>query len=157
MAHVHVLQENRSIGKTNRAGKMLVPDMRSFELNRIGVVATDVPPDATLGVDTFQIRPQDRSGVVIKFPVQFSHAALLKLVDEKGEPIALGSTATLVSTGLAFPVGYGGQTYIENLSEHNEVDVEKPDHHTCSVRFDYRAVPGDIPTLGPLRCVEKKP
>jgi len=155
--HVHVLQENRDIGTTNRAGKMLVPDMRSFELNRIGVVASDVPPDVTLAVDTYQIRPQDRSGVVIKFPMRFSYGALLKLVDESGASIPLGSTATLMATGAAYPVGYDGEAYVENLSPHNELRVKLPNERVCTVSFDYKRIPGELLTIGPLRCIEKKP
>jgi len=155
--HVHVLQENRNVGKTGAAGRLLVPDMLSFQLNRIGVLPTDIPPDASLGKDSYQIRPQDRSGVVVKFPIQFSHAALLRLVDERGTAIALGSTATLVATGVAFPIGYDGEAYVENLSPHNELSVKRADGKSCTVVFDYKAVPGDIPTIGPLRCVEKKP
>lgn len=155
--HVHVLQENRTVGTTDSSGRMLVPDMRSFELNRIAIEATDIPPDATLPVDSFQIRPQDRSGVVVKFPTKFSHGALLKLIDEGGVAIPIGSTATLATTGVASPVGYSGETFVENLAPHNEVAVKRPDGRTCTVRFDYQAVPGDIPKIGPLRCVEKKP
>lgn len=156
-AHVHVLQENREIGTTNKAGKMLVPDMRSFQLNRIGVAASDVPPDVTLSVDTYQIRPQDRSGVVIKFPMRFSYGALLRLVDAAGAPLPLGSTATLLATGTAYPVGYDGEAYVENLSPHNEMTVKLPNGRACAASFDYKRIPGELLTIGPLRCVEKKP
>ena len=155
--NIHVLQENREIGKTDRSGKMLVPDMRAFELNRVGVVATDVPPDATLNDDAYQIRPQDRSGVVIKFPMKFSFGALLKLADESGAPIPVGSTATLAATGAAYPVGYNGEAFVENLSPHNELRITRPDERVCAVSFDYKPIPGDLPTIGPLRCVEKRP
>ena len=157
LPNVHVLQENRQIGMTSRSGKMLVPDMRAFELNKVGVAATDVPPDATLNVDSFQVRPQDRSGVVIKFPMKFNYGALLKLVDESGAPIPLGSTATLVATGAIYPVGYEGEAFVENLSPHNVLTVKRPDERVCAVGFDYKRIPGDLPTIGPLRCVEKKP
>ena len=157
VSHVHVLQENREVGRTNSAGKLLVPDMRAFDLNRIAISATDIPADATLSVASGDIRPQDRSGVVVRFPIQFSHAALLRLVDEAGAPISLGSAATLRATGVAFPVGYDGDVYVENLSPHNELSVERADGKRCSVAFDYRPLPGDIPTIGPLRCLEQKP
>ena len=84
MAHVHVLQENRDVGSTNSSGRLLVPDMRSFDLNHITIVPTDIPPDATINDASREMRPQDRSGVVVKFPVKFSHGALLRLVDEAG-------------------------------------------------------------------------
>ena len=38
-------------------GALLVPDMRSFDLNHIAIVATDVPPDATISDDSRSMRP----------------------------------------------------------------------------------------------------
>jgi outer membrane usher protein len=94
---------------------------------------------------------------VLKFPIKFSHAALLRLVDEAGVPVPLGSTATLRATGAVFPVGFDGDSYVEDLSHHNELIVERPNGRRCTVAFDYQPLPGEIPSLGPLRCVEKKP
>jgi outer membrane usher protein len=154
MQGVHVLQENRDVGTTNSSGRLLVPDMRSFDRNQISIEAIDVPADATLGEVTHVVRPQDLSGVVIKFAVKFSDGALLRLVDEVGTPLPVGSTATLVATGAAIPVGYDGDAYVEALKPRNELAVELPDGRRCKVAFDYRPVPGEIPRIGPLRCVE---
>jgi outer membrane usher protein len=155
--HVHVFQENRDVGSTNSSGRLLVPDMRSFDLNHISIEPTDIPPEATIDNDKREMRPQDRSGVVVRFPIKFSHAALLRLVDEAGVPVPMGSTATLKATGAVVPVGYDGDAYVEDLSPHNEVTVERPNGRRCTVVFDYRSLPGDIPSIGPLRCLEQKP
>jgi outer membrane usher protein len=155
--HVRVLQENRDVGRTNSSGRLLVPDMRSFDLNHIAIEPTDIPPDATLNDASREMRPQDRSGVVVKFPIKFSHAALLRLIDDAGVPMPLGSTATLLATRAIVPIGYDGEAYLEDLSPHNELTVERPNGQHCTVVFDYRAVFGDIPSLGPLRCLEKRP
>ena len=155
--HVHVLQENRDVGSTNSSGRLLVPDMRSFDLNHIAIEPTDIPPDATIDVATREVRPQDRSGVVVRFPIKFSHGALLRLVDEAGVAVPLGSTATLRATGVVVPVGYDGDAYVEDLSLHNELAIEFPDGRRCTVAFDYKPVAGDIPSIGPLRCLEEKP
>jgi outer membrane usher protein len=154
--HVHVLQENREVGKTNSSGRLLVPDMRAFDLNHLAIAATDIPADVTLDTDTREIRPQDRSGVVVKFPVKVSHSALLKLVDETGQPLELGSVATLHATGAEVPIGYDGEAYIADLSQHNELSVERKDGQRCTVKFDYKPVAGDIPSIGPLRCAVKE-
>jgi outer membrane usher protein len=154
MPHVHVLQENRDVGITGSSGRLLVPDMRSFDLNHISIQPTDIPADITINNDAQQVRPQDRSGVVVKFPIKISHGALLRLVDETGIPLPLGSTAKLRATGAVVPIGYDGEAYLEDLSPHNEIDVERPNGRRCSVAFNYRPVPGDIPTIGPLRCME---
>jgi len=157
MPHVHVLQENRDVGSTGSSGRLLVPDMRSFDLNHIAIEPTDIPADATVERVSGEIRPQDRSGVVVKFPIRFSHGALLRLIDEAGVAMPLGSTATLVATGAVVPVGYDGEAYVEDLSPHNAVTVERPNGERCTVVFDYKPVAGDIPSIGPLRCAEKRP
>jgi outer membrane usher protein len=157
MAHVHVLQENCDIGRTNSAGRLLVPDMRSFDLNHLAIEPTDIPPDATIDVTTREVRPQDRSGVVIRFPVKISRGALLQLVDEAGMSVPVGSTAKLRATGVTVPIGYEGDAYVQDLNPHNEIDVERPDGRRCSVAFNYQPMHGEIPSIGPLRCLEQRP
>ncbi len=155
--HVHVLEENREVGSTNSSGRLLVPDMRAFDLNHIAIEPTDIPPEATINTATRELRPQDRSGVVVKFPIKFSHGALLRLVDEAGIAVPLGSTATLRATGVVVPVGYDGDAYVEDLNPHNQIAIEFPDGRRCFAAFAYKPVAGDIPSIGPLRCLEKKP
>ncbi|HUD12935.1 MAG TPA: fimbria/pilus outer membrane usher protein [Terracidiphilus sp.] len=155
--HVHVFQENRDVGVTGSSGRLLVPDMRSFDLNHIAISATDIPSDVTIDDATVELRPQDRSGVVVKFPVKISHAALLRLVDEAGVPMSIGSAATLQATGVTVAVGYDGDAYVEDLSPHNELSVEGINGRRCTVAFDYKPVAGDIPSIGPLRCLVNKP
>jgi len=157
MRHVHVLQENRDVGKTGASGRLLVPDMRAFDLNRITIEPTDIPPDVTIHNATREVRPQDRSGVIVKFPIKFSHGALLRLVDEEGAPVPVGSSATLHAIGVAVPIGYDGETYLEDLAPQNELSVERADGRHCTASFAYHPVPGDIPLIGPLRCIEKRP
>jgi outer membrane usher protein len=69
----------------------------------------------------------------------------------------MGSTATLKATGAVVPVGFDGDAYVEDLSLHNELTVEQPNRKRCTVAFDYQPLPGEIPSIGPLRCTEKKP
>lgn len=157
LAHIRVLNDNREVGRTNSDGRLLVPDLRSFDVNRLAIEPTDVPQDTTVDVTTREVRPQDRSGVVVRFPVKISHGALLRLVDAAGAPLPLGSTAKLRATGTIVPVGFEGDAYVEDLQLHNDLVVEQPDGQRCSVAFDYRPVPGEIPTIGPLRCREQRP
>jgi outer membrane usher protein len=157
MPHVHVYQENRDVGRTDSAGRLLVPDMRSFDLNHINIEPTDIPPDVTINTASREMRPQDRSGVVIKFPINVSHSALLHLVDETGVPMSIGATATLRSSGATVPVGYDGEAYLEDLSTHNELTVERVDGRLCTVAFDYHPISGGIPSIGPLSCKEATP
>lgn len=154
---IRVRYENRDMGRTDGAGRLLVPELRSFEVNHLSIEPTDVPADASITVSRREVRPMDRSGVVVKFPVKISHGALLRLVDAAGRPLPLGSVVTLTATGVAVSLGYDGEAYAEDLQAHNEVRVQRPDGRECVARFDYRPTPGDIPTLGPLPCQEPTP
>jgi outer membrane usher protein len=157
LANVRVLYENRLVGRTNNAGLLLVPDLRSFDVNHLAIDPNDIPLDTTVGAVTRTVRPQDRSGVVIKFGVKVSHGALLRLADAAGLPLPVGSVATLKATGTAYPVGYDGEAYVEDLASHNELAVQRPNGQRCSVGFDYHTVKGTIPTIGPLRCGNPTP
>ena len=157
LENVRVYQENRYAGTTGSSGRVLVPDLRAFELNHLSIDPTDVPADVALVNDKVTLRPQDRSGVIVKFPIHINHSALLRLVDQAGKFVPQGSMATLHATGVVVPVGYDGQAYVEELSPHNELSVEYPDGKRCAVVFDYLPLRGDIPSIGPLPCLEKKP
>jgi outer membrane usher protein len=152
LAGVHVLRENRVAGETDSSGRIFIRDLRSFEVNHITIDPNDVPPDVGLSSATHDVRPQDRSGIVVPFQIRQSHSALLRLVDEKGVPLPLGSAATLRSSGVAVPVGYDGEAYVEDLAGRNELSVTEPDGKRCVATFDYVARPGDIPVIGPIPC-----
>ena len=152
MKNVQVYQENRNIGNTGKSGKLLVPDMRSYDANLVSISPADIPLDVTLDNNQMIVRPQDRSGVVVQFPMEISHGALVKIVDEIGKPIAVGSTASLQATGVMFPVGYDGEVYMKNLEKKNQITVELDKGGRCTASFAYRPVPGQIPQIGPVIC-----
>lgn len=154
---IRVSSENRLVERTDSAGRVLVPDLRSYDVNRLSIDPDDVPVDATVPYVMREVRPQDRSGVVVRFPVRVSHGALLRLADEAGRPLPVGSVAILAATRVAVPVGYDGEAYVQDLGPKNTLDVERPDGRSCTVHFSYKPVPGEIPTIGPLACREQAP
>lgn len=150
--NVKVEYENREVGRTDSGGRILVPDLRSFEVNRLSIDPADLPLDVAVGETSREVRPPDRSGIVVVFPIRRVRAALVTLVDETGAPIPLGSTAVLASRGAEAEVGYEGQVYLEDLGPQNRVAVQPPKGSRCVVAFAYRAVKDDIPKIGPLVC-----
>ena len=151
---IAVQQENRYAGRTDSAGKLLVPDLRSFEINHLSIDPLDAPIDADVPFSKREVRPQDRSGVVVQFPLKVNHGALLRLTDADGKPIPVDSTATLLATGVTVPVGYDGEAYLVDVQAHNQLRVELPNGRHCAVDFDYRPTAGEIPIIGPLSCRE---
>ncbi len=155
LSHVRVLQENREVGVTDSAGRLLVPDMRAFNLNHLAIDPTDIPLDATIEQVSRDVRPQDRSGIVVRFAVKTRHGALLRLIDEAGLAVPVGSTARLQATGDISPVGFDGEAYILDLSAWNQVEIERPDGRRCSANFNFLPISNVIPTVGPLLCRER--
>lgn len=157
LAHVHVQQENREVGTTNGHGRLLVPDLRSYDLNHLSIQANDIPLDSSIENPVQEVRPQDHSGLVVHFPIRLSHGAIVRLTDENGADLPLSSVITLLATQGRFPVGYDGQAYLQDLQNHNVVTVTiGGGGGHCSVAFDYRALPGEIPVIGPLTCKESR-
>ena len=148
-----VLYENRPVQRTGTSGRVLVPDLRSFEVNRVSVDPSGLPMDVDTGPGTQLVRPADRSGVVLHFGVQKNRGALLRLVDDAGHPLPIGTSIGPAAGGAPVPVGYGGEAFMRDLPPHVRLRAVIPGQGSCAVAFDYQPSPGDIPTIGPLRCV----
>lgn len=156
-ANVRVLHENREVGRTDDSGHFLVTDLRAFDTNHLGIDPTDVTADANIAYADHSVRPQDRSGIVVRFPIQASHGALLRLVDKSGAPVAIGSVVTLQGGGATAPVGYDGNAYVLDLQSRNRATVALPNGDRCVIAFDFEATPGDIPVIGPIVCQKEAP
>jgi outer membrane usher protein len=155
---IRVLVENRFAGVTDGSGRLLVPSLRSFQSNNLSIDPMGAPIDSTLSITSARVRPRYRSGVVVDFPVTPSQAALLGLVDAAGKALPVGSVATLATTGVDAPVGFDGQASLMGLHlGQNSVSVVQPDGKDCIAHFSYQPVVNDIPTIGPVTCVEEKP
>jgi outer membrane usher protein len=152
LAEVRVLQDNQVMGRTNRAGRLLLTDLRAFDGNRIQIDAEDLPIDAQVGATELVLRPSERAGMVARFAVRREKSVLLTLVDEQGRPIEVGASARLAGGSAREPVGYDGKLFLEGVSPHNRLRIELSGGRSCALSFD--APPGDgaIPELGPLVC-----
>ncbi len=149
---VHVFAENRPVGRTDRSGRLLVPDLRSFDNNRLEINLLDIPLDAAVNSVVQHVRPLDHAGVVLKFKVRSARSALLQMIDESGSPLPVGSTATLRQTGVVVPVGFDGQAFFQDLSGTDDIDVILAGGGRCSLKLEYKPVSGQIPTIGPKLC-----
>ena len=82
-------------------------------------------------------------------------AASIVLLDAAGKPLPVGSTAHLEGAdGEKDIVGFDGVLYLDNLSDHNSVEVDTADG-SCHVSFQYPRNAGAIPLIGPLTCREE--
>ncbi len=149
---IEVLYENRPVGKTGSDGKLLLPDLRSYQKNQVAIDARDLPVNAQAPSTQDVVAPADRAGVVVKFGIRNDNAAaMLRLVDKENKPIAVGATVRLENSEEAAVVGYDGETYLSGLAATNTVVVttEKGD---CRAAFPFTPDAEHQVVIGPLVC-----
>jgi outer membrane usher protein len=150
---VEVFVENRSIGKTGASGKILVPQLRSYQKNRIRIDPAHLPVDAEIEGTDEAIVPAAKSGLNLNFGVQTqSRSAIVILHDREGRPLQAGVSGKREGNEEAFVVGYDGRTYLRGLGPSNTVVVELPEGE-CRASFDYAPDPGRQVVVGPVQCL----
>ncbi len=149
---VPVLQENQVIGKTSRAGYLLVPNLNPYLSNQVGIDPGSLPLDARITNTASSVVPARLSGVLVRFPVETYAAASVMLQDAAGKPLEAGLEVLHVESGASTVVGYDGVAFIDHLQPLNHVRLQV-DGKPCVIAFPYAAVKGNpMPTIGPYRC-----
>jgi outer membrane usher protein len=147
-----VLHENRVIGRTDRNGRILVPELTAYTPNRIAIDPENLPIDARVVSTNARIVPYGRVGAKVDLRVQLdTQSALVELLDRTGAPLPAGSVVT-VATGGKFVVGYDGLAFMDGLKATNRVTVTRPDGATCVASFAFKAARGEQVRIGGVRC-----
>ena len=156
MAGIPVLHENRRIGRTDESGHLLVSDLNAYQRNRLGIDGSGLPANVRVESTSVQAVPAARSGVLVRFPLNTYRAATVLLMDERGQPLPVGSRVRHRESAAQTVVGYEGAAFIDALAPTNHVLVESG-AQTCRVRFAYEPDQSDgLPVLGPFVCRRDK-
>lgn len=146
-----VLQDNRPIGRTDRNGRLLVPDLQPYAASRIAIDPSSLPSDTRIPHTLLEIVPRQNAGVVARFAIERYAAATLTLVRADGTVPDVGTLARLDGSELTAMVGYDGVLFVEGLRAQNRVRIGSG-KDLCEVRFEYTPVAGELPVIGPLVC-----
>src|SRR5271166_1355173 len=139
---VEVFNENRSVGFTGSSGRMLIPNLRSYQKNKITIDAKNLPVDADIASTQDIVAPADRSGVRVNFGVKMNgSSAIVALTTPDGQPVPTGSQGQ-IEGGEAFVVGYDGRAFVKGLASENTVSVALPGRE-CRATFAYSARPNE--------------
>ena len=154
---VRVYSENRLVGRTRSDGRLLIPRLRPYDINRLSIDQSDLPLDAKASTFTIEVSPYYRSGVVAAFPISRSRSALVRLVLENGQELPPGSTVRVLQARTAapeFPVGFHGQVFLSDLETKNSLEA-RWNHQRCVAELTLPDEP--LPAIGPLLCRRVKP
>lgn len=148
---VEVLQGGVGMGRTDRGGRALLPNLRPYYEQRVFIDPSTLPDGWEPEVTERIAAAGYRQGVVVDFGAKLVHGAVLVLHGEDGLPIPPGHVATLEGGG-AGVVGYEGRLYLRGLNARNRVSVDLGPAGACSADFAYDAQGPAQPQIGPLVC-----
>lgn len=150
---VTIYSENQPVATTNASGVALIPDLRSFEKNRLSFEQSDVSLGARLERLDSTITPGYRRGVMVNFDVVAADGALLTVHQKNGEPIPAGAVIRSADGAQRFPVARRGEAWVTGLKAITELSAQW-DATTCYFTVQLPDNSGPMPRVGPLICQE---
>jgi outer membrane usher protein len=150
--NVDVLYENRPAGTTDAQGRLLIPNLRSYQNNTIAIDPRGLPLEADAPQTQSMVVPADRAGVVVDFGVRTeTKAAVVILTGSDGAFLAPGSTGRLEGSSETFVVGYDGRAYLKGLAATNTVAIGESGSE-CHASFPFVFAKDQQAVIGPLVC-----
>jgi outer membrane usher protein len=147
---VRVYANNQLVGKTGKAGRLLIPRLLSYEANQISIEPADVPFEYDVPEFERTVRPFLRSGVVVNFSAARINGGLIKVVTKAGTPLAEGSLVTNLDTGAQFSIVAGGEAYVTGLLTSNRMRASNG-KSICEFTLSYTES-ADTQRLGTFVC-----
>jgi outer membrane usher protein len=158
---VRVNANNLDAGVTNTRGELLLPALRPYERNTVGIEQLDLGIATEIDSLSIDVVPYARSGLVVRFPVRRVHAATLRLVLPDGSFVPAGAAVEMVGAlrdkevrggkPRSFPVGSDGEVYLSNLTGHHQIEAHWAAQR-CRAEVEYLAGSDPLPDLGTVRC-----
>lgn len=114
---VDVYYENQLMGKTDRNGNLLIPELLPYQENNIEIEPTTLPLDTQIDVVQQTVTPYFDSGVLAEFPVKRMQGIELHLRTPNGKFVPVGAELKLDDMCESYPVGYDGEVYIPEFKD----------------------------------------
>lgn len=153
---VRGFSSNREIGRTNKSGNILVPDLLPYYGNLVNIADSDIPIDYVIPQVAATVAPPYRGGALVRFPVQRlqrSQGRIVLVVDGAERAPTYGElTVVSGSERLASPLGATGQFYFENLPDGTHVATVESKEGTCTFTLKVPVADGAEANLGVVRC-----
>jgi outer membrane usher protein len=148
-ANVRIYQENRLVARTDASGHAILPALRAYDDNKIGLAAGDLPLDVHMGGDVLNVVPRFYGGVAARFDIDQDHGgtAVLQLPD--GRPVEAG--ASVYVDGVRTFVGYDGEVFVSAIRQGTVLDVRRVEG-ACRAVLPSAPVGVVLPRLGPIIC-----
>lgn len=138
--NVRVYYRNQLIGRTDKHGLLLIPELLPYQQNELVIEPRDLPINAELASTSRTIVPYYKSGALAKFRILEKHPKTLRLHLDNEGLVPPGAMLWLEHSDIAYPVGYQGVVYFDDLpSTARRALVAWGEGKLCSVRLTPQA------------------
>ncbi len=150
MPRVPVYYENQQMGRTDRSGRLFVPNVVAYHPGRFAIDPLGLPLGVVAERTETLAALRAGTGGVVRLPVAFHRSATVRVIDAAGVPLAPGTLATL-NGGATATVGWDGVLLIERLTGRvtlAAVAAGKP----CSATVQIHDSDELMPEIGVVTC-----
>jgi outer membrane usher protein len=155
LPRVRVLADNVPIGRTNRHGRLLIPDLLPYLGNRISFDESDIPFDYSVPVLSQLVAPPFRGAAYVKFDTARIHArtgSIRMTIDGTDVTPAYGVIVVALGTGeVQSPLNADGEFFLD-LPDGRHTATVTFKGRSCAVTIDAVPITGLAQKLGTLRC-----
>jgi outer membrane usher protein len=148
---IKIYNQNNMVAITNKNGTAAFP-IRPYEKTKIEIKDNEIPLEATAEVLEMYPVAYARSGLLVKFPIQMSKNALVKIHLPNDTPIPAGATVTMASSKESYIAGRNGEVYLTNLSQKNQLTVSWLENK-CELNLEIDMTQQQEQIIGPVKCV----
>ena len=146
---IDVFHENLRVARTDASGFAIIPRLRAFESNTVSLDTLKLSLATELSAPRRTVTPGRRAGVLLQFKASKTHGALVRVVNENGDPVPAG--ALLSIRGESFPVASNGEAWVTGLDQETDAIVKWPGQR-CGLRIPVADATKVRPRIGPLTC-----
>jgi outer membrane usher protein len=149
IADITVYFNNQPVARTDENGLALVPNLLSFQVNRLSIDPLQLPLETTVGDTQVLVVPPYRSGNLVEFPVKRVRSGVFRLKLPDGTLVPAG--ALVKFQGEEFPVGLDGLTYVTGYDHGTTGEADWGRGH-CTFRLPPPPSGEPQPDLGTITC-----
>jgi outer membrane usher protein len=147
---------NQEIGKTDRDGNLLVPNLLSYYGNRLSIAQEDVPMQYEMRRTELAVAPPFRGAAVAAFPITQPHYYRGRVaIDVRGTRVVPKYGQVRVTEGLqelVSPLGEQGELELEGVLPGRHVLAIDYAEGTCLLTLEVPDADSVVIELGELTC-----
>jgi outer membrane usher protein len=147
---------NQEVGRTNKRGDLLIPNLLPYYANRLGIADQDVPLDHEIQGTEQAIAPPYRGGALVLFESAQVQAVTGSVSLTSGDTVVVPEFGDFIVVDgdhrFESPIGRGGVFYLENLRAGTHAATVRYLGASCTMSITVPSSKTPVVNLGRVRC-----